>query len=80
MPVLLQLIPLLLLLLALVRRCYPGERLIERVRRRRRAQVRRTRSALPGGRADVLARVTCLLAWDLGARAPPGAAAPQLTS
>ena len=77
MPILLQLLPLALLLLALVRRRYPGERLIERARRRLCTRPRAARPVLRGVPADALARATCVLAWDLGARAPPVGAAPQ---
>jgi len=77
MPILLQLLPLALLLLALVRRRYPGERLIERARRRLCTRPRAARPVLRGVPAEVLARATCVLAWDLAARAPPVGAAPQ---
>ena len=77
MQALLQMLPVALLLLALVRRRYPGELLIERARRRLCAPPRAARPVLRGVPADALARATCVLAWDLGARAPPVGAAPQ---
>ena len=77
MPALLQLLPLAFLLAALLGRRYPGERLIERVRLRRRPWPRGTPPAprhRPPTSRGWAARQP---AWDLGARGPPRAAAPR---